>query len=76
MKTIPFTEADPRLSRDDAANYLGVKPTTLEIWATTGRYNLPYIKVGRLVQYRKSHLDAWLESRTRNGHANAQGRLP
>jgi len=55
---------DPLLSRNEAAKYLGVKPGTLVIWACTGRYNLPYIKVGRLARYRKSCLDAFLTRRT------------
>jgi excisionase family DNA binding protein len=47
-----------------AAGYLGVTPKTLEVWRCTKRYNIPYIKVGRLVKYRKADLDAFLESRT------------
>ena len=52
------------LSRRDAADYLGVTEQTLAIWKCTGRYNLPCIKVGRLVKYRKSDLDKFLISRT------------
>ncbi len=55
------------LSRDEAAEYLGVRPQTLAIWKLTGRYNLPVIKVGRFCKYRKSDLDAWLERRTVGG---------
>ncbi|WP_031429853.1 helix-turn-helix domain-containing protein [Methylomicrobium agile] len=47
-----------------AADYLGVKVSTLEVWRSTKRYNIPYVKVGRLVKYRQSDLDAFLESRT------------
>lgn len=47
-----------------ASNYLGVAHDTLSVWRCVGRYNIPYIKVGRLVKYRKSDLDAWLEKRT------------
>ena len=52
------------LTRQEAAEYLGVKPQTLAVWAVTGRYDLPVVKVGRLVRYRRSDLDKWLESRT------------
>lgn len=52
------------MSTDEAAAYLGVAPSTLAIWRCTKRYPLPYIKVGRLVRYRKSDLDAFLISRT------------
>ncbi len=65
------TNADPLLSRTEAAEYLGMKIGTLEVWASTGRYNLPFIKVGRIPKYRKSSLDAWIQGRTRYGHANA-----
>lgn len=47
-----------------AAAYLGVEVATLAMWRCTKRYRLPYIKVGRLVHYRKSHLDAFLNART------------
>ena len=52
------------LSNDDAAKYIGVTPRTLEVWRCTKRYQIPFIKVGRLVKYRKSALDAFLDSRT------------
>lgn len=40
---------------EEAAKLLGVKPDTLRIWKCTGRYNLPTVKIGRLVKYR--HID-------------------
>lgn len=49
-----------------AAEHIGVKPHTLEIWRCTGRYRIPFVKVGRLVKYRRADLDAWLQSRTVN----------
>lgn len=52
------------VTTDEAAAYLGVEASTLAIWRCTKRYPLPYIKVGRLVRYRKSDLDAFLASRT------------
>jgi predicted site-specific integrase-resolvase len=48
-----------------AAKILGVTPGTLQVWRSTGRYALPFVKVGRLVRYRPSVLKRWLESRTR-----------
>jgi excisionase family DNA binding protein len=47
-----------------AAEYVGVQEQTLAIWRGTGRYNLPFIKVGRLIRYRRSDLDKWLADRT------------
>ena len=49
---------------DQAAAYIGVSPGTLEVWRCTKRYQIPFIKVGRLVRYRKSELDSFLEQRT------------
>ena len=46
-----------------ASEVLGVKVSTLTNWRTTGRYNLPYIKVGRLVRYRVADLAAWIANR-------------
>lgn len=55
----------------EAAEMLGVSPGTLSVWRSTGRYALPFIKVGRNVRYRKSDLDAWLEAQTRTSGAAA-----
>lgn len=54
-----------------AAEILDVTPGTLSVWRSTGRYNLPFVKVGRKVRYRKSDLLAWLEKRTRETGATA-----
>lgn len=52
-----------RLTRKQAADYIGVKSSTLSVWAVTGRYNLPYYKIGRLVYYNQIDLDAFIEER-------------
>ena len=51
---------NPLLSRDQAAKYLGVKTTTLNVWSCTKRYNLAFVKIGRLCKYRLSDLDAFI----------------
>jgi hypothetical protein len=56
-------QPDPLLSEQQAAQFLGVQPTTLQVWRSTKRYSLAYIKVGRLVRYRTSVLQAFLASR-------------
>jgi predicted DNA-binding transcriptional regulator AlpA len=63
----PSASADPLLDDPAAAAYIGATPKFLQTDRTTRRYAIPYIKVGRLVRYRQSALDAWLESRTVNG---------
>ena len=54
---------DPLLSEAQAAEFLGVKPASLQVWRSTKRYSLAYVKVGRLVRYRLSALNAFLVSR-------------
>ena len=51
------------LNRKEAADFLGISEGTLAVWACTKRYRLPYIKIGRLVKYRLSDLEAFIESR-------------
>lgn len=63
--------ADPLMPPEDAAEYIGVSPGTLSVWRSTGRYDLPFLKIGRSVRYRKADLDSWLERRTRAGHVDA-----
>lgn len=46
-----------------AAEYLGAEVNTLRNWRCTKRYALPFVKIGRLVFYRKPDLDKWIESR-------------
>ncbi len=55
---------NPLLSRREAADFLRLRPQTLAVWATTGRYGLRFKKVGRKVLYRISDLESFLESRT------------
>ncbi len=51
----------PLLSRDEAADYLGLSASTLEVWASTQRYELAYVKVGRKVYYTQADLDEFIE---------------
>lgn len=52
------------LTDKGAAQYLGLAGGTLAVWRSSGRYQIPFIKIGTRVRYRRSDLDAWLESRT------------
>mgnify|MGYP003491382956 CR=1 FL=1 len=61
--TIAVLDAPELFTREQAADYLGVKTQTLSLWACTGRYDLPFIKVGRSVRYKRADLDAFLDSR-------------
>ncbi len=59
------------LDEKAAAQFLDNSPGTLSVWRSTGRYNLPFIKIGRNVRYRRADLVAWLEKRTRETGATA-----
>ncbi len=49
-----------------AAKILDISPGTLDVWACTGRYDLPYVKVGNRRKYRLSDIEAFIKSRTCN----------
>ena len=51
-------------TESEAAQILDLKPGTLQVWRSTKRYPLAYVKVGRLVRYRQSDLEAFLRART------------
>ena len=59
------------LDEKQAAEVLTVEPGTLSVWRSTGRYSIPFVKVGRRVRYRRCDLLAWLKSRTRANGATA-----
>lgn len=60
----PLTNKQMWLTREEAANYLGVTANTLAVWACEKRYLLPMVKIGRRVQYKLSDLNAFVEQRT------------
>lgn len=57
-------DTHPLLPASEAAAALGTTLQTLANWRATGRYSLPYVKVGRLVRYRSADLQAFITSRT------------
>ena len=57
------------LDEKAAADFLQLSPGTLSVWRSTGRYGIPFLKIGHLVRYRRSVLETWLESRTRSSGA-------
>ena len=48
------------LTSREAADYLRVTKTTLCLWRTDKRYNLPYIKYANKILYKKSDLDVFI----------------
>ena len=60
------------LNEREAAEILDVAPGTLSVWRSTGRYAIPFTKVGKNVRYSRTALVLWLESRTRENGATAR----
>ena len=54
------------LSPKKAATVLGVSKETLAVWRCTQRYDLPYVKVGRLVRYQLPDIQKFITDRTCN----------
>lgn len=60
IQSLKSVSEDPRLSRIEAAAYLGVSVAFLGADVCTGRHKVPYLKIGRRCVYLKSGLDRWL----------------
>ena len=59
--------AEQLLDTVQAADYLGLKPGTLETWRWDARRGPAFIRLSkRAVRYRRSDLDAWLDAQTVN----------
>lgn len=53
--------ADKWINTDEAAEYLGVKATTIREW-TKKSNGIPAHKIGRLWKFKKDELDEWVKS--------------
>jgi PTS system nitrogen regulatory IIA component len=54
--------ADERLmSVQEMAEYLNVNISTVYMWSQKGQ--MPAMKIGKMWRYRRSEIDAWLNSR-------------
>lgn len=60
------------VDQKEAARRLGLGEGTLAVWRSTGRYQLPFVKIGRKVKYRIDDLDAWIAGRTRSNGATGE----
>lgn len=52
---------DKWISTDEAAEYLGVKATTIREWIKRNN-GIPAHKIGRLWKFKKNELDKWIKS--------------
>jgi excisionase family DNA binding protein len=49
------------LEPGEVAEILGVSPQTLATWRATGRYDLPFVKIGRLCKYRQEDVQEFID---------------
>lgn len=56
------------MTPDDTAVYMAISKRQLQLDRTTKR-NIPFVKIGRLVRYRKADLDAYISAQTVGGNA-------
>ena len=52
------------ITPEQTAQYLGVSIGTLSVWRSSGRWNLPFVKVGSRVMYNPADIQAFIERRT------------
>lgn len=52
------------ITSKEAAQYLGVCPSTLTKWRIKNRYNLPFIRIGKMCKYRLNDLAEFLSRHT------------
>jgi excisionase family DNA binding protein len=56
---------DKLLSPAEVSELLGAAVQTLARWRSEDRDGPPFVKVGRLVRYRRADLERWAAERTR-----------
>lgn len=58
------------LTHRQAADFLGIKEGTLHVWRNVffEKHPIPYIKIGKLVKYRMSDLEDYINNRTQLEH--------
>ena len=60
---LPVTDYQNTLTPKQAAKYVGISEAALRLWRSEGR-GPRYFKAGeKLVRYRRTDLDAWIEAR-------------
>jgi predicted DNA-binding transcriptional regulator AlpA len=58
-------ENDKLLTPQETCQMLGLtNRDTLSVWRSTQRYNLPFVKIGRVVRYKQSDVIAFVRAHT------------
>ncbi len=55
------------VSEKEACKILDCRPNTLAVWRTNKRYDLPFYKIGRLVKYKISDLEEFIQENRKGG---------
>jgi len=64
---------EPRITKDQllttaqVAEILGVSEGTLSTWRCTRRVEVPYLKIGGRVRYKRSEVEAWARTQRQVG---------
>jgi excisionase family DNA binding protein len=58
----PSVTKNELLTTAQMAEVLGLSKDTLTTWRCTKRYDVPYLKLGRHVRYKRSDVEAWVRS--------------
>ncbi|MCR9128619.1 MAG: helix-turn-helix domain-containing protein [Alphaproteobacteria bacterium] len=56
------TQPEPYVSLNDAAEFLGLKPSTLRKWRERGEVPFPCYNIGRRIAFKLSEVDTWARS--------------
>lgn len=68
--------SSPLLTTKEAAACLSLAKSTLEGWRCTGDVQLPFVKMGRTVRYRRADLDNYLDGKSPVGSTQTQETAP
>ena len=63
------------LSARQSGSYLGCSESVLRLWRSQGK-GPRYFRAGKLVRYRKTDLDAWIEARLSEPESSAASPAP
>ena len=59
-----MSKAPKLLTTKEVSEILGIKPDTLAVWRCTGRYDIPYVKIGGRVRYKEKDIAKFIERQT------------
>lgn len=59
------------LTIEEAAKYLGISKLTLYGWVSARK--LSHVKIGRLVKFKQTQLDAWIDQHTIKARRDSHG---